>query len=491
MNKAFVKININRIIQTIIIILISTILFSSIIVNYRSFDTYRIEVMQGLHNYAKENSFNDGRIFMGLICLTANAVNMNVQALVTIDAIAAIIIFSICVIYLKEIILNISKNKKIEYFILILSFSVFFNFIMIDAISFLESIVIATSVLLYTIAAKKIVIDNKNILGIVLTVLGIFCYQATIYFFLQLVVIFTLLTKKDIKKVLQSIVIALLAIAINYLYIKGYEYLFNYSLNRLNINIISNIIYMFTNINQLLVNSLGLFPKYLWLIFLCSIFLIAWIYSIKRKENYVLTLKLIAITIFCIIISVSILIISQLEYLTSGRAFFAIGSLIPILLIYIAIETDILKEKTLKYAYICVIALFSITNVLNIYHNSYSFKKANDFDRYICESIVKYIEKYEKENNVIIENVDICISSSNMLSSNFLKKAKPIAYSKSYVLCYLPIQPIIKLYTNRNFDTGSKSKKEIEELFKDRGFDSFFNDKNIEFINNEAYIFIN
>ena len=182
-----------NIIQYLIIVIILIILFSNIIINYNSFDTYRIETIQGLKNYAYENSFNDGRVFMGFIGLIAEKININMQVLVTITAISAILILGYCVVYLKNVFLKIIEKKNIELWLLILSFLYFCNFTLIDIMQYLENIVIATSLLLYTISAKKLVLDKKWKTSLLLVILGMFFYQATICCFLQLVLLFELL----------------------------------------------------------------------------------------------------------------------------------------------------------------------------------------------------------------------------------------------------------------------------------------------------------
>ena len=490
MNKLFIEINNKQIIQTIIIILIPIILFSSIIVNFHSFDTYRIETMQGLQNYAMANSFNDGRVFMGFICLIADKINLNIQALVTFNAIFSIVIFSICVVYLKDIILELMENKKLGYLILILTCAAIFNFMLVDSMQFLENIVIATSVLLYIIAAKKLIIENKKISSLVLVIIGMFCYQATICFFLQLVLLFTLLTNKSIKDLIKSILIALFAIGVNYTFIKIYELIFNYTLTRINNNIFENIIYMLKNIQTLILGSVGLFPKYLWITFLEIVFLFVTMYCIKKKEKAKVLINMLIITMLSILFSISTLIISKLAYYTCGRVFFSVGALIPILLIFIALKTDIMKDKILKTLYIFVVALYFIINIINVYYNSYSLKRANEFDRYICENIVYYIEKYEQETNEIVEGIAVYNSYESVLANEFLKDAKPFAISKSYVACNLPASLIMELYTKRWFN-NEFDKDKIEEYFKDKTFNNYFDENNIEIKNNTAYIYIN
>ncbi len=304
-----------NIFKIIIVFIISAILFSNIIVDYRSFDTYRIETRQGINDYAFSNSFNDGRIFMGIICLIADIANIPTQALATFDSIAALLIMSFCVVYLSNTLKKLTDKYNYEFLFLILSFLFYFNFMMVDIMQFLEDVVIAASILLYTIAAKKLVIDKKTGLSLVLVIVGMFSYQATICCFLQLVLMWVLMTNKQSKDIIKSIAISLVAIGINYTYILIYEHFSGNKLLRLNGELLLNITKIFANIKDLIISSSLFFYDYLWLAFILTIMLVIMIFCLKKNQHYYRILELFIITIYSIAIPISMMVVAEVRYL--------------------------------------------------------------------------------------------------------------------------------------------------------------------------------
>ena len=478
-----------NIIQLVIVILIASVLFSNIAINYRSFDTYRIETTQGLENYAMENSFNDGRIFMGLISMAAAKINIDVQVLVTLNIILAIVILGCCTIYLKNIIVKFTKKENMDIVFLTLSFLFFFNFMMIDSMQFLENIVISMSILLYTISAKKLVLDQKKSVSLFLGILGMFFYQATICCFLQLVLFFELVTNKKIKNILYSIGISLIAIASNYVYIKIYESFFNYKLIRISSDIFSNIANIFKSCNDLIIRSAGFLYDYVWILFILVVLLLIILYNLKKSQNHKNIISIMSIFLYSTIIPISTMIVSKLDYYGSGRIFFSVGSVIPIILIYILVTTDIYKEKILKYIFLTITITYFIINAINIYQICYSFKRVNEFDKQVCDQIIHSIEKYEKENNKTVTGMAI-MYSHNKEWDIFNQKIRPVAIPRSFILCGLPIRTITKLYYNREFDNVFYEEEDYKKYFDEKELEKDFSEKNVECVNDIAYVYI-
>lgn len=478
-----------NIIEFMIVVLIASTLFSSIGINYRSYDTYRIEMTQGLENYSLENSFNDGRIFMGAICLSAAKNNIDVQSLVTVDYILAILIIGCSIIYLKNILIKITGKENLKIIYLILSFLFFFNFMVIDSMQWIENVVMAVSILLYTIAAKKLVVDQKKVTSLLLVLLGMFFYQATICCFLQLVMFFELITNKKFKNILYSWGISLIAIAGNYAYIKIYESIFKYDLRRINTNIFSNIANLFKNMDTILVRSAGLLYDYVWILFILVILIILFLVIYKNKKNYKNMINIGIISVYSIIVPLSTMIVSDMLIYGSGRIFFSIGSLIPLLFIYILITMNLDKEKILRYIFFTIVLIYFIVNIINIYQICYSLKKANEFDKEICDTIVNSIEKYERENNKTVKGIATKYSPTGTKGWKIFEELRPIGVTKSYVLCGLPIRTLIKLYTDREFDNIYYEDEEFDKYFEGKELDKEFSEKHIEIVNDVAYVY--
>lgn len=210
------KVSKKDLISLIIIFLITLVIFYNFVTMHYATDTYNI-INVGYEKYAVNWSLNDGRVFMCLLGLFANAVNMHISVFVIFTLVVAILVSCIAVIVLKNLILKYKKteNKYIELIVFIIAYFTIFNFMYIENMYFVESIVMALSLLLYIISANILVNRNKYYLikSLLLTILAIFMYQGIIGFFFAITFIFSLLKennkiKDNIRDVITSGVIA-------------------------------------------------------------------------------------------------------------------------------------------------------------------------------------------------------------------------------------------------------------------------------------------
>ncbi len=210
------KVSKKDLISLIIIFLITLVIFYNFVTMHYATDTYNI-INVGYEKYAINWSLNDGRVFMCLLGLFANAVNMPISVFVIFTLVVAILVSCIAVIVLKNLILKYKKteNKYIELIVFIIAYFTIFNFMYIENMYFVESIVMALSLLLYIISANILVNRNKYYLikSLLLTILAIFMYQGIIGFFFAITFIFSLLKennkiKDNIRDVITSGVIA-------------------------------------------------------------------------------------------------------------------------------------------------------------------------------------------------------------------------------------------------------------------------------------------
>ena len=164
-----------NIIIFIITMILSVIVLWFFVTGYDSIDTYRI-YSQGYIDYATKDAY--------------------------INIIIAIAILSLCVIQIYHLIERYKKLEKTRSKIIafMFSYTYIFNYLIVDVLKFIDSFMIATSILLFIIATKKIVIEKKNIVGLVLTILGVTCYQGTIPVFIATAIFVTLLENKKINK---------------------------------------------------------------------------------------------------------------------------------------------------------------------------------------------------------------------------------------------------------------------------------------------------
>lgn len=116
----------------------------------------------------------------------------------------------------------------------ILAFITIFNFSYVDNMRFIEMPIIALSIFCYMIAAKKAVIDKKNMKSLVYLLIAVFMYQATINVFF-IMTIFLLLQKyktidnQVILKAIKILALSIIPIIVNYLYMEIYGSLFVYT----------------------------------------------------------------------------------------------------------------------------------------------------------------------------------------------------------------------------------------------------------------------
>ena len=149
-------------------VLISMLLFSYFITGYYSIDTVRIYT-QGYTDYATKDAYiRDGRLFSALIFVIIGLFNPSIKTMYIINIFISIIILSVCVIQIYNIIRKYKQpQKRIHKAIaFMISYTYIFNFLLVDIMKYIDSFVISTSILLYILAIKKIIIDKQNKTGI-------------------------------------------------------------------------------------------------------------------------------------------------------------------------------------------------------------------------------------------------------------------------------------------------------------------------------------
>ena len=228
LNKIQNAIQNNKIIQLILLFLLSTILFKDYLSMHYATDTYNV-INAGYLKYAIHYSFVDGRIFAGALEVIANYINMPINVLVVGFTFIAIFISCIAVIVLRDMVLEIKKteSKKIGLLITLISYITIFNFMYVENMYFIENLVMSISVLMYILSIRELVRKNKfyYLKAVVYAVIATFAYQGTICVFLLYGFVFGIITSKgNLKEFTKSLVIifsiALVSFALNVIQIK-------------------------------------------------------------------------------------------------------------------------------------------------------------------------------------------------------------------------------------------------------------------------------
>ena len=141
-----------KVLEFLIILILSLIICNGFLRMHYTTDTYKI-TDEGYINYAIKWSFKDGRPIMFVLLLICEFIKIPIGVTNFIFTLAGIIISCISTIIIKNIILNLKSTNSIknEKIVLLLSYLVIFNFMYIEAIYFLEIIIISLSILLYVI----------------------------------------------------------------------------------------------------------------------------------------------------------------------------------------------------------------------------------------------------------------------------------------------------------------------------------------------------
>ena len=192
MIKKFIENNKKDLLIFIIIFFITCLVFVEFIIGHFSTDTYNI-INRGYNEYAIKYSLNDGRPIMSIISLCANFLNMPINVYISLLTVLAIVVSCFSVILLKNIVAQYKKPNKLnqEIVLTLICYITIFNFMFLENMQFAECFVMSVSILIWIIASKVLVSKEKNyiIKTFILMIIGICFYQATISFFVVLVIL--------------------------------------------------------------------------------------------------------------------------------------------------------------------------------------------------------------------------------------------------------------------------------------------------------------
>lgn len=417
----------------LLIFLFSLIICSGFIKMHYTADTYRIADM-GYKYYAYNYFLKDGRIFTNILLMIAYLLKLPIQITNYIFIITSIFISCISVIVLKNIILGIkpAESKKRELMVLVISYLAIFNFMYIETLYFLETVIMSTSILLY-ILATKMIIDKKKYYfykALILTILGIVSYQGTISFFIILSIALLLIKHKTINKEFIKdgffiALISLLTAIISLLEVKFIGDFYGFNQSRVNINnIVYNLLYILRNMSSILIDTCGFLPKY---IFLCSILflvIISFIYVRKEKNKDYSHIINIAFIIIATILASFVVFLSTQSSFNSGRMYVGLGSLSMLIILYLYCDTNIMENRELSIILNIFIMVTFIANTIYYISLTWQVQYKNHLEKEYCETIKQYLteEKIEVENAGIIcvRNMKENIYFTNIITRNNL-----------------------------------------------------------------------
>ena len=455
------KIKGEKIIKFLIILVISCIVYSPLLVGHYSTDTYNI-ANRGYKEYAINYSLNDGRPAMCLISLLANAIHLPIMPYIIILTFIALIISSMSVLKLQELILKYSnlKGKKTEYIILALAYIIIFNFSYLENLQFAECAVMAVSIYLNILVTQTIIDKNKNYLikGPILAIISVLFYQGTINWLFTVTFFLSILKEKKlnwqvIRNLILSGIFGGLGCLVDLIQIRITGKIFGLTQVRMGSfsNIQDNFVYISKNIGEVLKNTYYLFPENGLYIYLTILLLYTLFFINQKKEKNSIQLNILLIILVCIV-SVFSLHLLTLSAFGTGRMSFSIGAMIGLILLYLYCnmgEVKTKKEIASKIILYIITISYIAVSVTSITTTIYEHKKVNEYDKQECETIAKWIEEYEEENNVEVKNIVFFYTKSS--------KAFYMNLHKRNSLCYKALSAdwsrigAINYYSNRHF----------------------------------------
>lgn len=485
------KINKRDIIIFLIMFAFTLIIFSGFITMHYATDTYNI-FARGYVEYALTYSLNDGRPFMCLISLIANAFNMPITAYVITLSIISIFISCISVILLKNIILNFKrvKNKWPNILLLLICYVTIFNIMYLENLQFAECTVMAVSVLLYILAANTLIKKEKMYLtkSFILVAIGELFYQGTIGFFVTLVFLFSILKENNLKQCIKNIIISgimcVLSVGINLIQIRITGHFLGIRQVRMGSikNIFINIPYILNSMPEIVMFTVNMFPARLFFMYIVVILSMFIIYMVNKENNKDIIEKvfwlawLILITVAC---SFAINIFSLAGF-NGARMLFALGSLTGVIMIYLFVNTKIFEQSNI-FKIIMSVIIISYFLIININYvviiNEH--KKVNELTKNECLEIGKIIRNYEEKSENIVKNIAV-----------YYDKKVKYYYDDFIYYNALTLRPLsvewgdngaISYYNNLNLKEVLPSKEVYENHFKEKDWDK---------LNEEQFVFI-
>lgn len=454
------------------LIVFTCLIFFPFLQGHYMSDTYNI-MEQGLENFSITNSFTDGRILTGVLNLIMLKLNIPIMVYVIGSLFLAIVFSCIVVIILKNVILHFreAENKWIELLVIIICYFTIFNFMYLENFYFLECIVMAFSVLLYTIGAKTLV-ERKGyylVKSAISVIIGMLAYQGTIGFFLALVFFFSILKNRNkviyiLRDIFLSGVFVVIAGAVDLISIKILTNYFHTAQNRLSNDVFKNILYILANIKTTLINTCGIFPKNWLLIFLSItviLSVIAMIEKYKKQSAKEISLWFLLL-VFVIASSFASSVLSTSSFPTP-RMRFSLGALMGILWLYLYVTTDIFHKRNILT--ILIIGLITIYGGCNLYQYVTIIgqcKQMNKVEEQECQRIEQYIYNYEQETGIQITKLARVLTFKH--KENLYLLDHPNSTVCNATKCWWSAKGVIYFYTGKRLEYTNATKEGIAIL---------------------------
>ena len=452
-----------------------------ITIHYAS-DTYNI-INVGYENYANNWSLKDGRLIMYLITMICAKINLPIEAFVVGTLIIALLISCATVIKLKNLVLaNTNISTKKEIIVTIAVFFTIFNFMYIEDMYFVESIVMALSLFFFTYSADYI-INSKTISNrfkaMGLAVLGVIAYQGTAGFLIILTFVLSLLKnrieqkgkiKQNLKQIFKDIIISsvfiLIAVVINMVIVKIIGNVTGQVQTRMGqiSSIFVNLKFIINNFSKILKENIGLFPVNLLYVFISIILVLTFACDIKTKGKRFLTIKSFCIMLLSIICAF-LVSLGTLSSFYTGRLHYCVGCIIGFAIICLIMENN---DEIFDKIFCFILIIYSIISICNCIIVTYQHKLVNEHEEQEVNNIEEYIEEYENTSNIKVENIAIYTVQGYDYKTYFEDISRQSVVTYNAIRCNWASDGVIKFYTNRDFKTINITKDILKEYLSQK-----------------------
>ena len=455
--------NKQNIIFFVVILMISTCVFWGFIQGHYSTDDYNIMNI-GYNEYSIRNNLREGRPIMYFIDQIALKFSIDYNVFISTTVCLAIIITSLTVIVFYNIVIKYLNNPSIfnKIIILLCSYTIIFNFMYVENLYYVESIVMSMALLIYLISAVNLVEKKNYKVAIILAIVANFCYNGFQCYYITVVFLISILSNgKDYKNIIKDFFTAggiiVFSVVLNLIQIKICGNYFNIPIRRLGNtkSITSNILYIIYGIPLMVLTTANLFPGFLYLIFILYLIMISILCS-NINNDLQITVK-VFLSILVSILSCFCIFLFTLSSFGTGRLMYGLGMTIGMgFLILFMYNKN--KHSTL------IVLIFLIYFAINIANSIYMVnlsKKVNYLEKNEVENIEKELAEYE-ENNINVNKIAYIYNSKKPV--NHYKEIKNKSCITDRALgCEWACCGTINFYTNRNMKVIPTTEEILKE----------------------------
>lgn len=454
-------------------------------------DTYCV-YYDGWNQYIKV-FLTSSRMFNALLLAIAKVCHFSLETTIIISSILTILFFSLAWYILYRYIIKMMKKENNildELMIIGISFLIIFNFCTFELTIFLESGMMALSVLLSVISAG-LFSSGKYIRSFIILILASFGYQSSIGLFVLIALVFIAYKDRDnlkniFKKAIWIFIFWGIIMLLNLLISKGFAIFFEVPPRQTTMPNFSEIINTIVKyVKFVLIDNVDVGFKYWYLSIIILISILFIILFTKNKKYFNIFEYIILIVVSILIPIAPVLTMPVSSQYMVPRMCITFGSILGILLLYLFI---IMKPNNVKLVQkimvTLVIVLFTINSIYFIRGSSENIATGY-LDKNVAGAILNQINKYEKESGIKIKNIGIMFDSEG---TTYYNAQPPMgsATVRSMITDWAAI-PALEYYGQVKYNRVYEIPEEIKKEFSAKSWD-YYSDEQLVFNGDTLYL---